>query len=269
MKLLDVIYNYLVEQGEDELKKAEDSLAAQTDDNSGEELIKKKRKRIDPNEKKGIPVPTDTKGTFSTNIEKKPTPTTTEARFRPGYRVSEAVLSDGVPFLCVWDLSSHVTRDRMGERNVAEADIDNILMKLQKEFLEYYLVQNTDENGDFTFENGLDIDQQRFRANQKDNSNFWISGHIRAYARKNTENNSLEVLMAYDQEDWYKQRVTEYFNKYPEVQEMFIVRITSTHKDPPLGALYDKEDTWKKPSHFDVTEEDGEIDNSAIKLFVV
>ena len=74
--------------------------------------------------------------------------------------------------------------------------------------------------------------------------------------------------MAYDQEDWYNQRVTEYFNKYPEVQEMFIVRVTSTHKDPPLGALVDKEDHWKQPAHFDVNEEE-DIDISAIKLFVV
>jgi hypothetical protein len=264
MKLLDVIFDFIVEQVGDDLSNLEDKLASQ----DGEEPIKKKRKRIDPNEKKGVEVPQDTKGSFSTNTEPKPTVTNTQKRFIPNYRVKQAVLSDGIPFLCVWDLSSHVHGERMDERNVDKADIDNILLKLEKPFLEYYLVQNTNEDGDFTFENGLDIDQQRFRANQKDNNNFWISGHIHVYARKDAENNSLATFMCYDNEDWYETRTKEYFNKYPEVQELFIVRITSTHKDPPLGALVDKQDYWKKPSHFDVNEE-GEPMTDTIKIFQV
>ena len=81
--------------------------------------------------------------------------------------------------------------------------------------------------------------------------------------------------MVYDNEEWYENRVKEYFNKYPEVQEMFIVRITSTHKDPPLGALHDREDYWKKPAHFDVNEEfemnEGEnpISDDSITIFQV
>ena len=278
MKILDVIFDLIVEEAEDELKKIEDKLASQSDgepsSEEGGEPVKKKRKRIDPNEKRGVPVTQDTAKSFSTNVEPKPTVSTQQRRFLQDYRVKQAVLSDGVPFLCVWDLSSHVHGERMGERNVDKADIDNILLKLEPQFLEYYLIENTNDKGDFTFKNGLDIDQQRFRANQKDNDNFWISGHIRCYARKD-ENNTLAAFMVYDNEEWYENRVKEYFNKYPEVQEMFIVRITSTHKNPPLGALVDKEDDWKKPAHFDVNEEfemnEGEnpISDDSITIFQV